>query len=99
MDDKLSDIFPSSWCLLYHLFIEFCRRTKTHLQQQLTLLEQKNLETTAYVQIVIKALKATLVFETEIKAKVISLIMYFYSHYIHMSNYICYPSFFFKNKS
>jgi len=68
-DEKLSFVFPRSWNLNYHLYLEFCRRTKIHLNQQLTVLEQKNLGQSEHVEALLTALKNVLTFAQEIKTQ------------------------------
>lgn len=68
-DEKLDDVFPRSWRIKYHLYLEFCRRSKIHLKEQLTALEQKNLGDTEYVEIVLSALKNVLTFAAEVKTQ------------------------------
>ena len=68
-DDKLSDVFPKFWNLNYHLYLEFCRRTKIHLNKQLIILEQKNLAQTEHIELLLTALKNVLTFAQEIKTQ------------------------------
>ena len=68
-DDKLSDVFPKFWNLNYHLYLEFCRRTKIHLNKQLIILEQKNLAQNEHIELLLTALKNVLTFAQEIKTQ------------------------------
>lgn len=68
-ETKLGDVFPFSWRLSYHLYLEFCRRSKLHLRLQLTSLEAKGLGQTEYVEVVLTALKNVLTFVQEVKTQ------------------------------
>jgi hypothetical protein len=67
-DDKLLSIFPASWNLPYHLFVEFSRRTTKHVADVLEQSEKEQLEATVHVASLLKALKSILTFEAEMKA-------------------------------
>ena len=66
-DDRVSSIFPSSWNLPYHLFVEFSRRTTKHVLDVLENAEKENSEATTHVAGLLKALKSILAFEAEMK--------------------------------
>lgn len=66
-EDKLSSVFPSKWNIGYHFYLEFCRRTKNHLHEQLTILEKQDLDDKQYMHELLKALKSVLNFEKEMK--------------------------------
>lgn len=67
-DDKVSAIFPTSWNLPYYLFTEFIRRTTKHMDEVLEHIPTDNLDTTAHVASLLKALKSFLKFEAEMTA-------------------------------
>ena len=67
-DDRVSSIFPASWNLPYHLFVEFSRRTSRHMADVLSHAETGATEATVHVASLLKALKSVLKFEAEMKA-------------------------------
>ena len=67
-DAVLGNVFPVNWCLSYHLYREFARRSRIHLHEVLTGLEQRRLDPQAHVEILLKALKYIYTYETELRA-------------------------------
>lgn len=67
-DDRVSSIFPASWNLPYHLFVEFSRRTTKHVADVLESAENDSTDAIAHVATLLKALKCILTFEAEMKA-------------------------------
>lgn len=69
-DDKVASIFPTNWMLPYYLFQELTRRTKKHIYECLSVLENNLLKSdpSSYVQSVLKTLKGVITFEAEMKS-------------------------------
>ncbi len=68
VDAKFSEIFPSSWNVPSHLYVEFSRRTKKHISDVLAQTEKENPEANAHVAYLLKALKSVVTFEAEVTA-------------------------------
>lgn len=69
VDNRVSCIFPPNYRLSVHLFTEFVRRTKQHLGDVLEGMERdEDIDQTAHVAVLLKALKGVLAFEAEMKA-------------------------------
>lgn len=64
----LGEVFPASWCVSYHLYKEFARRSRAHLHEELTALENSRLDTEAHVAVLLKSLKYIYTYETELRA-------------------------------
>lgn len=72
IDEKLHDIFPSKWQVPYHLFLEFSRRTKHHLEEILADEEKEDHDPTARIQFLLKTIQSVVAFESEITASFIT---------------------------
>jgi hypothetical protein len=59
--------FPAGWCLSYHLYKEFARRSRTHLAAELSALEMNIASPEAHVDMLLKALKYIYDFEKELR--------------------------------
>ena len=70
IDKKFPEVFPASWRVQYVLYLEFIRRTKIHLKEQLKLLEEKGLTLDDHVKVLLCSLKEVLTFTEDIKKKV-----------------------------
>lgn len=68
VDSKFGDMLPTSWGIPYHLFNEFCRRTKKHISDILAAAEKENPEPTSHVAFLLKAVKSVVAFEAEMTA-------------------------------
>jgi vacuolar protein sorting-associated protein 53 len=68
-DKNLSEVCPSIWRTKYYLYLEFVRRTKIHLKEQLKLLEDKALKLDEHVAELLKAMKSVMTFSGEMKTK------------------------------
>lgn len=67
-EGKLGGAFPKKWCVQYHFFIEFSRRTKKHLGDFLEAHSREEVDPQQYVSATLVSLKSILSFEAEIKA-------------------------------
>lgn len=67
VDEKLSNVVPSTWQVEYHLFLEFVRRTKKHLFDILTQYEKEtpDLNSSQQVSILLRIVKNVNSFEAE----------------------------------
>ena len=67
VDNRLSTFIPAKWGLPTTLFTEFVRRTKQHIVDSLTMLEKSSMDTATRVQVLLRAVKAVVTFEAEMK--------------------------------
>lgn len=65
VNDKLSSVIPFNWFAPYHLFLEFCRRTKNHFIEILSQAERENSAIMADMTLIIKSLKSCIDFENK----------------------------------
>lgn len=70
VEEQFSEAFPKSWCVSLHLFSEFARRTKKHLEDYLNEAYRSIDENDPgkYVGMALASLKSILKFEAEVKA-------------------------------
>lgn len=68
VNDKLSSVIPSNWFAAYHLFLEFCRRTKNHFIEILSQAERESSAIMADMTLIIKTLKSCIDFENKMIA-------------------------------
>lgn len=68
VETVMGEVFPSAWCVSFHLYKEFARRSRAHLLVELSAMEASVTDVEAHVAVLLKALKYIYTFETELRA-------------------------------